>query len=54
MISHMWTHVRRSNASRRLFAKVELDGRFAEDPLSHPEIRAMSARELADLPFAHR
>jgi hypothetical protein len=22
------------------------------DPLSHPAIRAMSARELADLPFA--
>lgn len=31
-------------------AKAEAD-RWVRDPLSHPALRAMSARELADLPL---
>ena len=38
---------RRANASRRLFAEA----RMIADPLSHPELRTMSPRELADIPF---
>lgn len=40
------------NIVRRL-SEIECDGTDAwRDPLSHPAIRSMSARELADLPFS--
>jgi hypothetical protein len=38
---------RRAGASRRLFTEA----RYISDPLSHPALRGMSQRELADLPF---
>lgn len=38
---------RRARASRRLFTEA----RYVSDPLSHPALRNMSPRELADLPF---
>ncbi len=40
--------LRRAGVSRRLFAEA----RYISDPYSHPELRAMSQRELADLPRA--
>jgi hypothetical protein len=36
---------------RRLGKTERQDADVWRDPLSHPSIRAMSARELADLPF---
>ncbi|HET7714113.1 MAG TPA: hypothetical protein VFK86_00645 [Bauldia sp.] len=39
--------LRRAQASRRLFAEA----RYISDPLSHPELRDLSPRELADIPF---
>lgn len=37
----------------RLVTLTEPDGTddWLRDPLSHPELRAMSLRELADIPF---
>jgi hypothetical protein len=51
MFRNLITRYRRAGASRNLFALVD-EARRADDPLSHPALRAMSARELADLPPA--
>ncbi len=47
MLKLFWSRLRRAGAARRLFA----DARAATDPLGHPTLRAMTARELADIPF---
>ena len=47
MIQTLLARYRRAGASRRLFTEA----RYLSDPLSHPVLRAMSQRELADLPF---
>jgi hypothetical protein len=47
MIKLFWNRFRRSAAARDLFAGA----RCVADPLDHPAIRAMSERELADIPF---
>ena len=47
MLQDMLNRYRRAGASRRLFAEA----RLIADPLSHPALQAMSARELADIPF---
>ena len=47
MIQTLLARYRRAGASHRLFAEA----RYVSDPLSHPALRAMSPRELADLPF---
>lgn len=47
MLKFFWSRIRRSEATRQLFAEA----RIVRDPLSHPALRAMSARELADIPF---
>ena len=47
MIKLFWNRLRRADATRDPFAEA----RYAADPLDHPAIRAMSARELADIPF---
>ncbi len=47
MIKFFWSRFRRAGVARQLFAEA----RFAADPLSHPALKAMSARELADIPF---
>ncbi len=47
MLQGILNRFRRAGASRRLFAEA----RFAADPLSHPAFKAMSPRELADIPF---
>jgi len=47
MLKLFWNRIRRSEASRQLFAEA----RSLRDPLAHPSLKAMSARELADIPF---
>lgn len=47
MLQGIRDRYRRTRASRRLFAEA----RYIADPLSHPELRTMSPRELADIPF---
>jgi hypothetical protein len=47
MFKLFWKRLRRAGAAHDLFAEA----RYAADPLSHPTIRAMTARELADMPF---
>jgi hypothetical protein len=47
MLKLFWSRFRRSAATRDLFTEA----RTAGDPLDHPALRAMSARELADIPF---
>lgn len=47
MIKFFWSRFRRADATRELFAEA----RYVADPLSHPALKAMSARELADMPF---
>jgi hypothetical protein len=47
MLKVFWSRIRRAGAARSLFE----EGRRAHDPLSHPALKAMSARELADIPF---
>jgi hypothetical protein len=47
MFKLFWRRFRRADASRDLFAEA----RYAADPLSHPVLKAMTARELADMPF---
>ena len=47
MIKLFWSRLRRGDAIRQLFE----ESRYAADPLSHPALKAMSARELADIPF---
>jgi hypothetical protein len=47
VIKIVWTSFRRVAAARGLYDAA----RTAGDPLSHPAIMAMSARELADLPL---
>ena len=39
------------DAARFLAQDVADEARWAEDPLSHPVLKAMNARELADIPF---
>jgi hypothetical protein len=38
---------RRERASRELFARARLES----DPLSHPELRNLSPRDLADIAY---
>jgi hypothetical protein len=52
MLANSLARRRRAAASRRLFAAVDRRRRELEDPLCHPILRAMSARELSDIPFA--
>ena len=40
----------RGSRSRRP-QPISDEARWAEDPLSHPVLKAMNARELADIPF---
>jgi hypothetical protein len=47
MFQGILNRYRRAGASRRLFTEA----RYVADPLSHPALRGMSQRELADLPF---
>jgi hypothetical protein len=47
MLQGILNRYRRASASRRLFTEA----RYISDPLSHPELRGMSPRELADIPF---
>lgn len=47
MFKLFWNRLRRAGAARQLFA----DARYAADPLDHPVLKAMTARELADIPF---
>ena len=47
MLQKIRSRLRNAGAMRDLFALVE--GR--SDPLAHPALKAMSARELADLPL---
>jgi len=47
MFQGILSRYRRASASRRLFKEA----RYISDPLSHPELRKLSARELADIPF---
>lgn len=47
MFKLFWNRLRRAGAARQLFA----DARYAADPLDHPVLKAMTARELADVPF---
>ena len=47
MFQGILNRYRRASASRRLFTEA----RYVADPLSHPALRGMSQRELADLPF---
>lgn len=47
MIKLFWSRFRRAGAARQLFAEA----RIARDPLAHPALKAMTARELADIPF---
>ncbi len=39
------------DARRRRPEPISDEERWAADPLSHPVLKAMSARELADIPF---
>jgi hypothetical protein len=47
MFKLFWSRFRRAGATHDLFAEA----RYATDPLSHPALKAMTARELADMPF---
>ncbi len=47
MIKLFWNRLRHAEATRQLFAEAG----YAADPLSHPALKAMSAAELADIPF---
>jgi hypothetical protein len=47
MLKVFWRRNRRAAALRRLFAEAC----YARDPLAHPVLKAMTARELADIPF---
>lgn len=47
MFQGILNRVRRADASRRLFTEA----RYISDPLSHPELRNLSSRDLADIPF---
>lgn len=47
MLKLFWNRLRRAGATRDLFAEA----RCVHDPLDHPALKAMSARELADIPF---
>jgi hypothetical protein len=47
MLKLFWRRFRRAGAARDLFAEA----RYARDPLAHPALKAMTARELADMPF---
>jgi hypothetical protein len=43
---------KRLSAGNRPTSSVGAREAFYEDPLSHPELKAMSPRELADIPFS--
>jgi hypothetical protein len=47
----IFSRIRRLVDWRRAGATVAQEPTPPPDPLDHPEIRRMSARELADLPF---
>lgn len=49
------TMMRKMKAIMRRLGETDCDGPDVyHDPLSHPALRAMSSRELADLPFSVR
>ncbi|MCB1500675.1 MAG: hypothetical protein KDK07_12955 [Bauldia sp.] len=47
MLKEFWMRMRRRAVVRDLFDEA----RVAEDPLRHPALKAMTAAELADIPF---
>jgi hypothetical protein len=47
MLKVFWRRHRRAAAVGRLFAEAC----HVHDPLVHPVLKAMTARELADIPF---
>ena len=47
MLNIFWRRFRRAGAVSLLFEEVHR----AHDPLAHPALKAMTARELADIPF---
>ena len=47
MLQRIRSRMRNASAARNLFALVEQ----SSDPFSHPILKAMSARELSDIPF---
>ena len=47
VLQYLWTRRRRRIALRDLYDRA----RLGCDPLWHPALRAMSAAELADIPF---
>ena len=47
MFQKIRSRMRNASAARNLFSLVEQ----SSDPFSHPILRAMTARELSDLPF---
>ena len=47
MLQKIRSRLRNAGAARSLFSLVDQ----RSDPLSHPALKAMSARELADVPF---
>lgn len=49
MLHNIWNSIRLGRRSARRTPRVES---LPFDPLSHPAIRRMSPRELADLPLA--
>lgn len=49
MLHNIWNSIRLGRRSARRNARAES---LPFDPLSHPAIRRMSPRELADLPLA--
>ena len=47
MLQKIRNRMRNATAARNLFTLVEQ----SSDPFSHPTLKAMSARELSDIPF---
>lgn len=47
MFKEFWMRMRRRSVVRDLFEEA----RVARDPLRHPILKAMNARELSDIPF---
>jgi hypothetical protein len=47
MLQKIRSRLRNASAARNLFSRVER----SSDPFSHPALKAMSERELADIPF---
>jgi hypothetical protein len=52
MLQFLSTLWKRLSAAEQTASSLDEREAFYEDPLSHPELKAMSPRELADIPFA--